>query len=327
MRQQQFERTNAETWDTLRLLLREMETSKRKRGQAGAFFSDLPRLYRQTCNHYALAQARRYSPALVAELHDLVIRAHRQLYRERSAWFWNSIVFLGVGFPRSVRENIRYVRLSLVLFIGSALVLGFSCYRDAALIYSVLDEEEVAGIEAMYDPGNRRPGRAPERGSESDFVMFGFYISNNIAIGFRTFAGGVLFGIGTVLLLLFNGVVIGGIAGHLTRLGYQDTFWSFVSGHSALELTAIVICGGAGLMLAHALLAPRQLTRIQSLKQMAPEALKLVIGAAAMLLAAAFVEAFWSSSTVPNAAKYIVASLLWALVLGYLSLAGAKRGS
>nr|WP_241086131.1 stage II sporulation protein M [Candidatus Vondammii sp. HM_W22] len=62
----------------------------------------------------------------------------------------------------------------------------------------------------MYDPANRKLGRASERSSEIDFVMFGFYISNNIGVGFRTFAGGISFGLGSVLFLLFNGLVNGG---------------------------------------------------------------------------------------------------------------------
>ena len=177
-------------------------------------------------------------------------------------------------------------------------------------------------MEWMYNPDNRKIGRDRERSSETDFVMFGYYIYNNIGIGFRTFAGGMLMGLGTLLLLLFNGIVIGGVAGHLTRVGYSETFWPFVSGHGAFELTAIVICGAAGLMLGRALIAPGQQRRTQALTSIAPEALKLVMGGAAMLLCAAFIEAFWSSSLFTPAIKYTGAAMLWMLVAGYLVFAG-----
>ncbi|PAK99903.1 hypothetical protein B8W90_14245, partial [Staphylococcus hominis] len=70
--------------------------------------------------------------------------------------------------------------------------------------------------------------------------MFGYYIMNNISIGLRTFASGLLAGLGTVLVLLFNGLTIGAAAGHLQHIGHGDPFWRFVCGHGAFELTAIV---------------------------------------------------------------------------------------
>ena len=112
--------------------------------------------------------------------------------------------------------------------------------------------------------------RSAERSAETDFVMFGYYIANNIGIGFRTFAGGILFGIGTLFLLVYNGLVIGGVAGHLTAIGYRDTFWSFVSAHGAFELTAIAVCGAAGLRLARAVLAPSQYSRARALALAGP---------------------------------------------------------
>lgn len=81
-------------------------------------------------------------------------------------------------------------------------------------------------------------------------------------------------------------------------------------------------------MLAHAILAPGQLTRLEALRKKAADALELVLGAALMLLMAAFIEAFWSSSGVPTGAKYSIAALLWLLVIAYLVFAGAlRRGS
>jgi uncharacterized membrane protein SpoIIM required for sporulation len=153
--------------------------------------------------------------------------------------------------------------------------------------------------------------------------MFGYYIWNNIGIGFRTFAGGMAIGIGSVLALLFNGIVIGAVAGHLTEVGYTGTFWPFVAGHSALELTAICISGAAGLVLGHALLAPGRRTRAEALKLAALEAVTLVMGAALMLLGAALVEAFWSSNGAVGApVKYAVSAVLWLAVILYLTLAG-----
>ena len=328
MRQQQFEHEHGNFWGEMTRLIEDLERPNYKRRLDRTSRLAFPAHYRRLCNHYALARSRHFSPALLDHLHNLVLRGHPVLYRLKTAWGWHLVRFILVGFPLALRRNQGYFWVALMIFLLPALLVGVGCFQDQELIYSVLDEQEVAAMENMYDPSNERPGRALARGSETDFVMFGYYIMNNIGIGFRTFAGGILLGIGSLFLLLFNGIVIGGVAGHLTRLGFHDTFWPFVSGHGAFELTAIVICGAAGLMLGHALLAPGQYSRTLALKRQAREAVQLVSGAAMMLLVAAFIEAFWSSSPVSVEIKYTIAVLLWGLVVLYLVGMGRNtRGS
>src|SRR3546814_19122766 len=91
--------------------------------------------------------------------------------------------------------------------------------------------------------------------------MFGLYIANNISIGFRTFAGGLLAGVGSLLVLVFNGVMLGTVAAHLQGIGHGGPFWRFVVGHAAPELSAIVVAGTAGLRLGLGLVAPGQIGR------------------------------------------------------------------
>ena len=156
--------------------------------------------------------------------------------------------------------------------------------------------------------------------------MFGVYIWNNIKIGFQVFAGGLLFGVGAVFFLLFNGFVLGAVAGHLTQIGYITPFYSFVAGHSAFELTAIMLSGAAGLKLGYALIAPGQLTRKAALIAAARNATRIMYGAAGMLLCAAFIEAFWSPLTeVPPPVKYAVGVALWLLVIVYFVAMGRDR--
>ena len=325
MHQEAFVERHQPLWDELEAILDSLERSPFRRTNRHEAAAQLPHLYRQICNHYALAQGRRYSPTLVEQLHRLVLRGHQQLYIRRGAWLWRLLMFITTEFPRTLRDNLRYFLVALSLFLLPAVIVGGTCMVDEYFVYSVMDNAQVADIEEMYDPGNKHIGREKGRDAESDFMMFGFYISNNIGIGFRTFALGILAGIGTVFTLLYNGIFLGAVAGHLTRIGDIETFWPFVSGHSALELTAIIISGAAGLIIGHALLAPGQQPRLVALKQRGRIALTLVMGAALMLLGAAFIEAFWSSSGMPNSVKYAVAALLWCLVAAYFSLAGRSR--
>ncbi len=322
MRQQQFESENQPFWDEITELMEDLKRPSAKRRMSSAEQLNFPASYRRLCSHYALARSRGFSPALIDQLHGLVLRGHSLLYRQQGGWRWRLLNFIHSGFPRAVRRSGGYLAISLIFFLLPGVLMGVGCYLQEDLIYTLVDEATVAQMESSYDPDNHRIGRALARSSETDLTMFGYYIMNNIGIGFRTFASGIILGVGALFILLFNGLVIGGVAGHLTRLGYHDTFWPFVSGHGSFELTAIVICGAAGLRLGHAVIAPGQRTRVEALKDQAREALQLVLGAALMLLIAAFIEAFWSSMLIQPATKYLVAALLWFLVVVYLLLMG-----
>jgi uncharacterized membrane protein SpoIIM required for sporulation len=181
-----------------------------------------------------------------------------------------------------------------------------------------------AQYEQMYSQAGASVAGVPAAGN---WIMFGSYISHNVGIAFQCFAGGFFFGIGSLFFLVYNGAVIGGIAGYLTERGLASTFYSFVVTHGAFELTAIVLSGAAGLRLGHALLAPGRRTRVQSLVLAARESAVIVYGLTVMLVAAAAIEAFWSAATwIPAAVKYGVAALCWGAVLGYLTFQGRRAG-
>ena len=250
MRQGPFEATHTAEWADYRRLLTALED--RGRDPSPDLMARFPTLYRRLCAHYALARARRYAPGLIAELHDLVRRGYPHLYRRRSAWLAPTLGFMAADFPRTLRRHARVCALAAALFFLPLLVMGLACGQDGELIYSLMDAAQVAELESMYDPAGGKPGRVSERQADTDLRMFGFYVKNNIGVGFRTFGAGLLLGLGSVLILIYNGLAIGAAAGHLTRLGFGATFWPFVSSHSPFELTAIAISGAAGLLLGRA---------------------------------------------------------------------------
>lgn len=322
MKQSLFESSHQVEWDNFALQLDILERGKADPQTCNRFAAD----YRQLCQHLALAQARGYSSHLIDHLQQLAMRGHQQFYRHRSHIAAQLVRFLFGGFPRLVRAEWRSVAAASLLFFGSLALMCGLTYLYPELIYSLVSPEQVSEMEGMYDPDASRLGRFSDRGSGDDWVMFGFYIMNNIGIAFQTFASGLLLGLGSLFFLLFNGLMIGAVAGHLTRIGYTETFWSFVIGHGAFELTAIALAGAAGLKLGWALLAPGRLTRGEALRLAAAKAVQLVAGVIVFLLLAAFIEAFWSSTTVasPNI-KYAVGAGLWILVIGYLALAGRRQ--
>ena len=322
MKQSLFERRHQAEWDAFQALLLSLEQGKTKEDESQAFAAQ----YRRICQQLALAQERTYSTHLIDQLQLLAMRGHQQFYRHRSHLGAQIIGFVLAGFPRLIRREWRSVLIASLVFYGSLIGMGVLVYLYPELVYSLMDPAQVTSMETMYDPENRRLGRFGERDAGDDWMMFGFYIMNNIGIAFQTFASGLLFGLGTLFFLLFNGLYIGAVAGHLTRIGYSDTFWSFVIGHGAFELTAITFAGAAGLKLGWALLVPGRHTRIEALRLAAAEAVKLVAGVVFFLLIAAFIEAYWSSMTFATSTiKYVVGAGLWLLVALYFIFAGRRH--
>ncbi len=324
MNQNQFEENHQQSWKQFGRMLDELESTETAKRTSGIPLDEFPSRYRKICNHYSLAQARHYRPALVDKLHDLVLRGHLQLYRKKTNIFWSTIHFIAVDFPRTLRQKALFFWLSCLLFCVPGILAGVATHNDPVLIYSIMDEHQVVTMESMYNPDNNKIGRSAERTDEDDLTMFGYYILNNISIGFRTFSGGIVFGVGSAFFLLFNGVILGGVAGHLSHPPFSGNFWQFVCGHGAFELTAIVICGAAGLLLGYSLINPGRYRRREALRMTAPVALKLVMGGALMLFIAALIEAFWSSSGFSANIKYSVAAAFWSMVILYLFFAGRR---
>ncbi|MCD7037532.1 MULTISPECIES: stage II sporulation protein M [Pseudomonas fluorescens group] len=319
MKQSLFESRHQPQWQAFAEHLKQLEQGKAKPDDV----ADFPHQYRRLCQHLALAQERGYSSYLVDPLQQLALRGHQQLYRHRSQLAANVLGFVLADFPRLVREQWRFVLIASLLFFGSLIGIALLVYLFPDLIYSIVSPQQVAEMQGMYDPDASRLGRAAERASSEDWMMFGYYVMHNIGIAFQTFAAGLLFGLGSVFFLIFNGLVIGAVSGHLTEIGYGQTFWSFVIGHGAFELTAIALAGAAGLQLGWALIAPRQLTRGESLRLAARKSVQMLCGVMIFLLIAAFIEAYWSSTTaITPWVKYLVGAVLWLLVIVYLSVAG-----
>ncbi|MFL1389060.1 stage II sporulation protein M [Pseudomonas tritici] len=322
MKQSLFESRHQPQWQAFAEHLKQLEQGKAKASDV----ADFPHQYRRLCQHLALAQERGYSSYLVDPLQQLALRGHQQLYRHRSQLAANVLGFVLADFPRLVRDQWRFVLIASLLFFGSLVGIALLVYLFPDLIYSVVSPQQVAEMQGMYDPDVSRLGRAAERASSEDWMMFGYYVMHNTGIAFQTFAAGLLFGLGSVFFLIFNGLVIGAVSGHLTEIGYGQTFWSFVIGHGAFELTAIALAGAAGLQLGWALIAPGQLTRGESLRRAARKSVQMLCGVMIFLLIAAFIEAYWSTTTaIAPWVKYLVGAALWLLVAAYLGLAGRTR--
>lgn len=271
-------------------------------------------LYRMCCEHLSLAQARGFPAYVIERLANVTAAAHQIVYRQSGFGLARLSRALLVRFPAMVRAHRNHVWAASLLFMAPAIVIGIATYLRPELVLSVVDGQTAAQFEQMYSPSAESIGRA--RTAASDWAMFGYYIKNNIGIAFQCYATGIIFGLGSVFFLGYNGFFSGAVAGYVASLGFGGTFFPFIATHSAFELTAIVLSGAAGLRIGSALLLPGRLPRLLSLQIAARETSSIVLGAAVMLLLAAAIEAFWSSAAwVSPAAKFAGAAACWALVV------------
>lgn len=306
MRREDFVAQHRPLWSELAQLLDTLEE-----GKDAVAAEQLPSVYRRVCQTLSLARSRGYGRELVDELNDLVSRGYHQLYGKRVVVPGEWVRYLLVGVVEQLRADRGLFVFSMALFFVPFFVVLAAVQVWPELAFSIAGAETLADMESMYvDSSTVRDGRE----SSSDLLMFGFYIRNNVGIGFRTFAGGALFGLGSVFFLLFNGLQLGAAIGHIMAVGHGDTFWQFGVGHGSFELTAIGLAGYCGLKIGLALLSPGRRTRPRAMFEAARDALPVVWVTFFMLTVAAFIEAFWSPSGAPAPAKYIVGAVLWGFV-------------
>ncbi len=310
-----FEAAYAPLWAELEAVIRTAETKRKFDG------ARLATLYRRVCEHLALAQARAYPIHLTQRLEGLTQSAHRLIYRRHDYGLARFGRLALVDFPEAVRAHRIYLLVSALMFMLPLLMAGWAAWRDPGFILHLLDASSVQEFDSMYGDSAESLGRT--RSADDDWQMFGYYIMNNIGIGFRCFAAGIFAGVGSAAVVVFNGVQIGAVGGYLIAAGHAQNFLSFVVTHSAFELTAIVLAGAAGLRLGYSWVAPGRHTRLEALRLAARHAVVIVYGVTGLLLIAAAVEAFWSSARwIAPAVKYGVGGACWVLVLAYLGWQG-----
>jgi uncharacterized membrane protein SpoIIM required for sporulation len=311
-----FEHKNAARWAEYEAVVTSME-----KGKPMGEVDQLPRRFRELCLDLSLAESRFYGERLTERLNGLVIRGYKLIYRRRRGGWESVIRFAAVEFPQAVRRDAALFWLCNAALWLPFFAMMFSAHHDIAWIQSVLGAEGMASMEQMY--GSKEDQIAFLRSEYgSNFMMFCFYIFNNVAIDFRIFAGGMVAGIGTLFFLLFNGLHIGAAAGYVNHAGNPESFWTFVAGHSSFELLGMVCAGMAGMRLGLAILRPGRMTRPRALALAAKSALPLIYGAALLTFLAAVVEGFWSAQPLPSSVKYSVGITFWVLHAVYFLFAG-----
>lgn len=269
-----------------------------------------------------LARARTYggSPELLFTLERAVGAGHNLLYTAPAGGWRGFRRWITGGFPALVRMRWRPILVASVLLYLPA-VLTFAAVRHNPLKGRTMLPSVVMQRAEEADQ-RQAQGKGYVDSSEAGPLLASFLMTNNVRVTFLAFAGGVLAGLGTALVLIFNGVQLGAVAAVFANYGVNMQLWSFILPHGVIELTAICIAGGAGLWLGSALLLPGRQTRREALVVRGREAVSLIGGTAMMLVVAGIIEGFVSPSDLPREVKLGFAALFAALLVAYLAFAG-----
>ncbi|MFT4937869.1 MAG: putative membrane protein SpoIIM required for sporulation [Paraglaciecola sp.] len=313
MKQHEFVKQRRTQWQEFSDMLKDPEQCKER---------DMPKMYRQLSHDLAIAKSRHYSPVVVNHLNQLLLLGQQQLYKPVNHIFSPLLHFVQHTFPEHLLQLRSYILWAHFLFYGIALLAFGITLFEPDFVRNVMANIDVVQLEKMYDPSSAH--YAKERAADSDFVMFGYYIMHNISIAFQCFVGGLLLGFGALYFLLFNALFFGAVSGHIVNIGYTSTFFSFVITHGAFELSAIVLSAAAGMVVGIHLIRPGKVSRLEALQESARLTFPIIFGAFLLLMIAAFIEAFWSSSiSIPSVVKYVVGSICWLWMLFYIFRRGA----
>jgi uncharacterized membrane protein SpoIIM required for sporulation len=270
------------------------------------------------------AKVHSFDPAIIERLNYLVLEGNQLLYGQRSGSLRAFSDFILYTFPRAVRKSRHSFGALFLLFFGLLFFTAFLSLSFPELRNRIIPVYEQEQYENMYNPESEHYLKPRE--VENDADMFGYYIYNNVSIAFRMFAFGILLGIGSLLLLCYNAVMLGAVAASIISAGFGETFFSFTSGHSPFELTGIVLSAQAGLLMGFRLFVTQGRTRTESLRIAGKTALPLISGATLFLFIAAILEAFWSSRhEIAPPVHYAVGIALWVLMALYFLLAGREK--
>ncbi|HYO64346.1 MAG TPA: stage II sporulation protein M [Pyrinomonadaceae bacterium] len=311
-----FVRDRKNAWQRLEVLLTLLDRSSLRRLNREEV-RELGRIYRRTASDLAIARAESRDPKLVNYLNSLVIRAHGRIYRAEASEGGRRVRdFFARDFPRTFRRTWRYTFSAFFAFMLFFAVGFLGTWGDESF-------SELAGVDPFFREfviGQQT--RWWEGLNQASQVGSTAIMTNNIMVTFYAFAYGALLGLGTLYVMVTNGASIGAVLALTYRAGFGNELLTFMSGHGVLELSAIFIAGGAGMLFGTAVLFPGDLSRLDALRLRGAEAIRLLVGCIPLLVVAGVIEGFISPAPISPLVKYGVAAATFVALYTYLLLAG-----
>ncbi len=315
MREATFVARGTERWHRLDDLLGAVDRASLS-GIGGDALVELGTLYRRITSDLAYAQARGYDPRLVTYLNRLAMRANGVVYSGSGRSSWARVRdFFAADFPREVRRSWIPIAICAALFFGPWIASYVLVTHDPANAIAFMGENVPSIKKSLHDSNFAvSASNAP--------AMSAYIIENNIRVAVLAFAGGMTLGIVTLYSIVYQGLFFGAYQALFANAHFGYDFIATVAPHGGFELSAIVIAGGSGLLMASGVLAPGRLPRRVALARYGRRAGVLILGVCAMLLFAGINEGFVSPRRAPPELRIAIGAVYLAALTAYFGLAG-----
>lgn len=275
---------------------------------------ELVRLYQRASTDLSYAMTYYRDPALNARLTILVADAQAVVHGARTSNVTGLAHFLAVSFPGAVWHLRRFLVVAAALTFVPAMAFGAWLSVSGRAREAAAPEEYRAAYlaEDFEDYYSSKPAE--------QFTAEVF--ANNAQVGFLAFGAGIAVCVPTAFVLVNNGLNLGFAAGLFTAAGEAPKFWGLILPHGLLELTAVVIAGGAGLALGWSIIAPGDRRRSEALVEEARRSVVLVLGLIAVFLVAGLIEGFVTGQPWPTALRVGIGVTVWLVFCAYIVVQG-----
>lgn len=304
----QFVQSHRDDWQELELIIRSLHKTHNQ--ITANQISRFHHLYQKSAQNLSYSQTNFPNEDVTRYLNGLVSKAHNLLYKDQTTSLGQFKHFFSRTFIRLFLEQWRAVVVAMVLFVIGMLGSFFSVLHDPLNIYAILPSNMANAIDPQQLGTNDGLINSP--------LMSAQIMTNNIQVAFLAFAGGITLGILTVYVLIYNGVIVGAIAGIFWHAGMSYEFWAYIVPHGMIELTAIFIAGGAGLLMGYKLFVPGPYSRSYQIKVQSKRSVQLLIGTIPLFIIAGVIEGFITPAAISLEAKYFVAILTVIGLIAYV---------
>ena len=311
-------------WQRLDSLLRQIE-KKGVNSLEAKEIGELGNLYRLITADLIWARTQNLSNSLIKKLQTLKNRAYLQIdidigihKNSRRKEYLGVVKFYRWGLPAIVQETFPYIALATALFISGVLVASFYSWQDQAFMSLIVPSSIISKVR---DDGQLWTSSIAgiEKAACSEIII------NNLRVSLSAGVGGITAGAFTVYIIVFNGLLIGTVATLVSQNNLAYPFWAFVLPHGSLELPAIFLAGGAGLLIGKAILFPGKYRRLDAIKFYGLQAVQLVFGVVPLLIIAGVIEGFFSPNpNIPDPIKYLTGLGLFILLIMYFGQKSAN---
>ena len=320
----QFRRERQAAWVELESLIDRFERSG-PRALGAERLARLPVLYRAALSSLGVARSSVLDQNLRDYLEALVARAYLVVYSPRRRLGSVALAFVLSGFPRAVRSIGWHVAIAAGLLALGVGIAWAMVAADADNYYLFVDPAMAAGRDPAASTESLRETLFGPADDDGLLTFATFLFTHNSSIGILTYGLGFVFGLPVVLLLLYNGMMLGAMTALFHDRDLAIEWWSWILPHGVTELTAIVLCGAAGLAVGERLLFPGRMARAQALAEVGRRMGGVVAGAVLMLLLAALVEGVFRQLVTDVAVRYTLASVFAVLWTAYFVRGGRER--